>query len=187
MRTRHEQHLGDVQYIKIWQRERDCLGRTICKVLLAASPLRTGRWRVLSVWGRLETVLASPNQKRRWKKTSTAGGLELRWRAVGIIKGAGWKGGVMRLECPHWSSARKFVSGPMSWERKRWVRNPGQERGLWCWHLLLAHTLQWFAHHRPTGVITRCSQASTAHACARHGCTCVYTRRDVTPNTCGTK
>lgn len=93
MRTRHEQHLGDVQYIKIWQRERDCLGRTICKVLLASSPLRTGRWRVLSVWGRLETVLALPNQKRRWKKTSTAGGLELRWRAVGIIKGAGWKGG----------------------------------------------------------------------------------------------
>lgn len=47
-----------------------------------------------------------------------------------------------RLECPHWSTARRFVPGPMSSERKRWVRRPGQERGLWSWHLLMTHKKQ---------------------------------------------
>lgn len=57
----------------------------------------------------------------------------------------------------------------MSWERKRWVRKPGQERGPWCWHLLRTNTLQRFTHHCSAGAITHCSRASAVHACAQCG------------------
>lgn len=58
------------------------------------------------------------------------------------------------------ASARKVATGPMSWERKCWVRKAGQERAPRRWHLLLKHT-QCCTQHRSAGVITLCSLAGT--------------------------
>lgn len=85
MRTQHEQHLGEVQYIKIWQRKRECLSCMLWKDLSnGLFSEQTGQqfYQFWGSWGQRVWVCVAQSEVTPKE--------DINWQSSGVEMTSGW-------------------------------------------------------------------------------------------------